>query len=189
MAHSTTVGFGVLGAIMNSLILTKHAIESTLYHYKPYPSLEKFVNYWLIEQDPIISLGLLLHVVLALATWVPFIILVTKKFSLRLRMRIGIGVLGGVATTYMETHYAAVALGPLFYGAGSIGELLSRLTTNDIIFSGTSYFLMAVIATWVPWVLLTIDWCFQKYKFVRDEKRQQSIVKIAQAQAQPSAGN
>jgi hypothetical protein len=90
-----------------------------------------------------------------------------KKLRLRLRVTIGIGVIGSSVTTLMETRYAAEAFRHHLSGSQSILDGILRLTEDDFVFAGAVYFILAVIATWIPWMILTIEWCVYRYDDTR----------------------
>jgi hypothetical protein len=66
--------------------------------------------------------------------------------------------------------------------------MITRLTENDFIFAGAMYFIMAIIAMWLPWPLLTGKWCLDRYKQIRAESRP-SVDQDLQLEVEASPGD
>jgi hypothetical protein len=159
------IGFGILGAIMNSLLQTKHAIGAIASDLGSTTSAGDMINVLLFGLSNETFLGLIAFVLLAAATWLPLAVLVTKRFQFRLRVTIGIGILGSLLTTVMETRYAAVGFKHLFSSSHSLADAISRIS-DDFVFAGSMYFVIAIVSTWVPWMLLTSSWCVYQYNVI-----------------------
>jgi hypothetical protein len=161
------IGVGILGAFMNSLVQTKHAIGALTRNLGGCQTLDDLINTLLFVLSNEMFLGLVAFLLLAIATWLPLAVLVMKRFHFRLRVTIGIGVLGSLLTTVMETRYAAAGFKHLFSDSPSIWDKISRLSDDDFIFAGAMYFVIAIIATWIPWILLICSWCIYKFRLIR----------------------
>jgi hypothetical protein len=142
----------LLGAVMPSVLQTKHTITAFYNHFRNIDSFGELINRVFLSLSDDVVLGLIASVVLAMATWN---MLFVKNERLR---HITIGVFGCALITFMDVRYAAIAFRDRCVGP-SWKDAIASCFSDDFTFLGVTYFVLTIGCILAAWIMFGFRWC------------------------------